>query len=433
PLLPWLVSSAPCEHSFSSLRDVSDDFTFQEAILIVPKLRAKMQAALRATVKTSDLKKQASGYSHTYFTNEDINFGLLGQYPTDLELSVAYEIAMEENNCLWSLLGIHPQDIAAAPDPGVAVTAQSEPDPEFEALYLDEETDPIETGEPTPAEQLQQVIDGLKQAVNISCAGNEELDTCVMASVALAMEELAKMYVPPTSPDMPPPPSSKPLLDISSNDLVPLVELRRQHQTREEQMGVRTYKGSGMYKNHKTGVEKPLTERQIMAQKMQEIVRRDQERGSSTTLNRTVRWTGSTGIVSTTAKTGNAANAELAAGSRAKNTMKRRRTIFGKVKCISRVAEAGIGSTSPLVTGMYGFVMLGSEIFLALVITMYSRTGGKAGAHAWVPSCDNIGSLSYMIVQLYQYSYRHQFKISNRNYAILGTLRFAHLPSNSFL
>jgi hypothetical protein len=64
---------------------------------------------------------------------------------------------------------------------------------------------------------------------------------------------------------------------------------------------------------------------------------------------------------------------------------------------------------------------------------MYSKNGGKAGAHAWVPTCDTIGALSYMVVQVYQHSYRRQFKLVNRNYAALGTLRFAHLPSNSFL
>ncbi|KAJ7182099.1 hypothetical protein C8R46DRAFT_1027905 [Mycena filopes] len=104
----------------------SEDFTLQEAILIVPKLRAKMQAAVLTALKSSDFKKQASGYSHTYFTKDDIDFGLLSQYPTDLELSAAYEIAAEENNCLWSLLGImiHPMDIANAPDPGQSLIAQ---------------------------------------------------------------------------------------------------------------------------------------------------------------------------------------------------------------------------------------------------------------------------------------------------------------------
>ncbi|KAJ7310132.1 hypothetical protein DFH08DRAFT_974489 [Mycena albidolilacea] len=200
-----------------------------------------------------------------------------------------------------------------------------------------------------------------------------------------------------------PPPASQPLVDVSSSDLAPLVQLRREHQTQEERMGVQTYK------NHKTGVEKSLTDRQILAQKMQGIVHRDQERRSSTGLNRTMRWTGTAGIAPpAAAKTGNAANAELAAGGRAKDAMKRRRTIFGKVKCIAWVAEAGIGSASQLVAGLYGFAMLGTEIFLARVVTMYSKNGGKAGAHAWVPTCDTIGTLSYMVVQVLRISH-HSF------------------------
>ncbi|KAJ6478183.1 hypothetical protein C8R45DRAFT_1216427 [Mycena sanguinolenta] len=477
PLLPWFVASEPNEHAFSGLRDVSEDFTLQEAILIVPKLRAKMQAAVLVALDASDFKKQASGYSHTYFTKDGIDFGLLAQYPTDLELSDAYEIAAEEN-CLWSLLGIHPREIDAAPDPGVALTEQPAPDPQFESLYLNENLDVTGTAESTPAEELQQMIDGLKSVANISRAGDEELEACVMASVALAMEDLAKMYVLLVDPytleafadqrnseDLPesdperfaeiqkeiahamatqptafvallqgiadkansslaqtaqeepiPPPASQALVDVSSSDLAPLVQLRRDHQTCEERMGVRTYKSSGTYKNPKTGVEKPLTNRQILAQKMQAIVRRDQDRGSSAGLNRTVRWTGTSSSASPAAsKTGNSANAELAASGRANEAVKRRRTIFGKVKQELRAYD------------------IGSEIFLARVITMYSKNGGKAGAHSWAPTCDTIGSLSYLLVQLYQHSCGRQFKYTNRNYAALGTLRFAHLPSNSFL
>ncbi|KAJ7445594.1 hypothetical protein FB451DRAFT_1055496 [Mycena latifolia] len=61
-----------------------------------------------------------------------------------------------------------------------------------------------------------------------------------------------------------------------------------------------------------------------------------------------------------------------------------------------------------------------------------SKNGGKAGPHSWVPTCDTIGSLSYLVVQLYQHSYRRQFRFSDHNYAVLGTLQFSHLPSNSF-
>jgi hypothetical protein len=53
--------------------DISEDFILQEAILIVPKLRAKMQSAVLTALKATDLKKQGAGYSHTYFTSEDID------------------------------------------------------------------------------------------------------------------------------------------------------------------------------------------------------------------------------------------------------------------------------------------------------------------------------------------------------------------------
>ncbi|KAJ7706818.1 hypothetical protein B0H17DRAFT_1125644 [Mycena rosella] len=75
------------------------------------------------------------------------------------------------------------------------------------------------------------------------------------------------------------------------------------------------------------------------------------------------------------------------------NTIKRRRTIFPKLKSLSTVAEASVGSSPN---------------------TMYSRNGGKAGT--------------------YENSYRRQFKNTRRADLSLGAIeQFAHLPSNSFL
>ncbi|KAJ7637531.1 hypothetical protein DFH06DRAFT_1002544 [Mycena polygramma] len=114
PLLPWFNASEPNEHTFASMCDVSKDFTFQEAVLMVPKMRVKMQASVCTGPEVAAYKKQAGGYCHTYFTSEDIDFSLLGQCPTDVELSTAYQIAVDENDCLWTLLGIHPAQIDAA-------------------------------------------------------------------------------------------------------------------------------------------------------------------------------------------------------------------------------------------------------------------------------------------------------------------------------
>lgn len=124
------------------------------------------------------------------------------------------------------------------------------------------------------------------------------------------------------------PPVSHLLIDVSSADLSPFVTLRRQHQTEESRKGVRTYKSSSTYQNHKTGVVRELSDRQILARQMQAIIRQDQERGSSTGLNRKVRWTGEASnthddIDTNVPKpaTGNAANAQLAAGGRSKEVV----------------------------------------------------------------------------------------------------------------
>jgi hypothetical protein len=117
----------------------------------------------------------------------------LGQCPTDVELSTAYKIAAEENDCLSSLLGIHPAQIKAAPI--LRLIPQPAPDPAFEYLYLDEEhlSCQRDIPEQTAAGEVQQMIDNLHTTVGLSRAEDEQLDACVMASVALSMDQLARM------------------------------------------------------------------------------------------------------------------------------------------------------------------------------------------------------------------------------------------------
>jgi hypothetical protein len=83
-------------------------------------------------------------------------------------------------------------------------------------------------------------------------------------------------------------------------------------------MGVRTYKASGTYTTPKTRITKELTPRQHLAQVMGAIVKRDYQQGSSTGLNRQVRWKTESTALTPPGKTGNAANAEVTAAGRAK-------------------------------------------------------------------------------------------------------------------
>ncbi|KAJ6583240.1 hypothetical protein B0H10DRAFT_2323602, partial [Mycena sp. CBHHK59/15] len=59
--------------------------------------------------------------------------------------------------------------------------------------------------------------------------------------------------------------------------------------------------------------------------------------------------------------------------------------------------------------------------------------GGKPGAHSWTPTCESIGSLLYIVVQVYEHSFRRQFKITHQRDVALGTVRSSHFPANSFL
>lgn len=66
---------------------------------------------------------------------------------------------------------------------------------------------------------------------------------------------------------------------------------------------------------------------------------------------------------------------------------------------------------------------------------MYSRNGGKTAGHSWVSRAESIGTLSYMVVQLFEQStsIRRTFQRIHRKFASMGLSKFAHLPSNSFL
>ncbi|KAJ7206607.1 hypothetical protein GGX14DRAFT_337090, partial [Mycena pura] len=66
------------------------------------------------------------------------------------------------------------------------------------------------------------------------------------------------------------------------------------------------------------------------------------------------------------------------------------------------------------------------------VLAMYTRRGGKAAAHSILPSCENIGVVSYLLVQTFESFYRRQFRQTRSKDMHLGIKRFAHLPSASF-
>ena len=67
------------------------------------------------------------------------------------------------------------------------------------------------------------------------------------------------------------------------------------------------------------------------------------------------------------------------------------------------------------------------------VIKFYSRSGGKTGAHAWLPETRNIGAISYIALQVYEHYFNRRFRAVHHDLAALQTFRFLHLSSDCFL
>ena len=70
-----------------------------------------------------------------------------------------------------------------------------------------------------------------------------------------------------------------------------------------------------------------------------------------------------------------------------------------------------------------------------IVLTMYEKGGRRVAWHAWIGECQNIGTILYMVVQLWQQSLGQWclFKAIHGSSSHLALPHFAHIPSTSFL
>jgi hypothetical protein len=195
-LLPWLHSSEACEHVFGEARQVVKDFTYLDFIYMIPKLRIKLhQAVLRG--KSSNGKARAVGYSHTYFNHEGLDLVALSTFPTNAEIDSLAESAAQEANSLVALLGVNPNLLHRHQNiqptiwlPGI----QSWHDDGLDFLELDSEAeDSDEIGE---AEELQRILDD-EEASPISRSHRIDKKCLSLTSAALAIvtEEASLVFV----------------------------------------------------------------------------------------------------------------------------------------------------------------------------------------------------------------------------------------------
>lgn len=171
--------------------------------------------------------------------------------------------------------------------------------------------------DPEALEELRTALSSVLQVV--SARGPTE---------SLIVQNLLASLMSSTSPESnEPPPTAIPeaMSSVTETDLSQLVAMRSANQSRESAESVRNPKGKKEVANSdETSIEnqenslkkmKKPSERQMLAQKICEILHVDSERGTSTGLNRKTRWQkAAAGSISANDRTtGNAANAQAAA------------------------------------------------------------------------------------------------------------------------
>ncbi|KAH9835201.1 uncharacterized protein C8Q71DRAFT_108596 [Rhodofomes roseus] len=116
--------------------------------------------------------------------------------------------------------------------------------------------------------------------------------------------------------------------------------------------------------------------------------------------------------------------------------LKKRQQCFKKAGVVHAedLAHGQVSDLRPLQVGDFGIVVgEDGSIVIAEVITIYSKTGGKNGKHAHVDNAVNIGAVSNIAVQLFEYSFNTQFRALTKATSAFQTHNFALLPSVQFL
>src|SRR6266481_2683242 len=67
------------------------------------------------------------------------------------------------------------------------------------------------------------------------------------------------------------------------------------------------------------------------------------------------------------------------------------------------------------------------------VIWMYSKGGGKYGAHLLVLQTSSISQLSFMALQVYEQTFRGQFRAIPNITCCVFAFQYVHLPAMGFL
>jgi len=189
PLLPWMHSTVPCEHSFGEFRIIVPDFTMLNVIFMQPKLSIKLREAV-IHGRSSNPKAQASGYCHTYFDTHGIDLTTLATYPSDEEIQRMAIEAAQEANSLVKLLGVNPEQLWRRKSVNIPML------PSIDMWYdSDDESSEHEMDNGSDdANELQNLVDNEENPVGSrTVKQDKQLLALTYALLSITADELTKM------------------------------------------------------------------------------------------------------------------------------------------------------------------------------------------------------------------------------------------------
>ncbi|KZT40302.1 hypothetical protein SISSUDRAFT_1127329 [Sistotremastrum suecicum HHB10207 ss-3] len=462
PLLPWLHSSEPCEHAFGEMRRIVKDFTVQDVMDMMPKLRALMLATARSHLAPKGTEK-ATGYSHTYFDVKGMNLANLSIFPSNSEISDAMMNAYDEASSLFALLGVsaaslsQPNEVRLPTISSWFVETSPGNDEDFGIGLEDLSDDEIEC-----ATKLQELIDleDSSTAPFRTLGTDKSILNLTMASAALTAENTMRISgLPDVSEedrqyeaeqircfltrDIELPSilganteyvdsSSRPLSDLDSIDYSAIIQLRKEHQTRFAAKGVRTQNREPNQSKEGEYLRKELL------RKFEDVIRQSNDQGESTGLERQSRYgksaPGGGAAKDNPTAHGNVLNAAQAATKTATAVKQKRNKVFREqgMPEYELCADAGITDleANRIRPGSYGIVVDNGKIHLGKVLDLYSKSTGKGSAHAWVSESNNIGAISNINLLLFDHFNKTRFRPTATP---LQVRRYCQIPSSHFL
>ncbi|KAF6746318.1 hypothetical protein DFP72DRAFT_1017300 [Ephemerocybe angulata] len=454
---------------FGFLKLLIKDFTMLDFYFMVPKLFILLREYI-FRAHSSDGKARASGYSHTYADSRSLNLVALSLYITDAEFEEIAVAAYGEADSLMALLGAPAADLSdtgtsgrseetlpsirdwldLVPEGGEDIYAPEDDEDSHDDAVFDLESDDDE--EPG----LQSTLDAAEAVTGSDDFESSRLNSLRCAAIAMSTEqenqilglpepteeertellaedaEMIAAFLTPTLPALQiahEEPSRR--IDPLSVDTSQLSVLRRAHQTRQAEFGVRTSKSRHTSKeatiqphaepNDDAPYTQSLLDKETDLKKTEvlrelcSIVKEFKKVATGTGVARTVMWTGSTGATAS-ASSGNALNAQSVAKTAATKALNTRRGASRTHSLPAYVEDAGVTIINPLVQARsgrpsgYGFAFNENKLVLVKVLAMHTRSGGKKGTLACVPKSDNIAGTTNIVCQIFEHFHGLNFR-----------------------